>query len=432
MAIAAPKKKTTTPAAKAAPTSAWSSPISPTNPIFQQSGNDERGRVQNRIVDEQSRYRGQMDPYINTLGQGWGDALEQGQADYGNIMGGLRGLAAGGGNISAGRVGYSDPFGQSYGKFTGMADTGGYDLPNNAAYQGYGDLSRTGGYDFPNNEAYQGYSEFGKTGGYSPNDIADLRARGVAPIRAAYANAQRDVSRQRALQGGYSPNATAVLAKMAREQGQSGSDALQNVNAGIIAGRNQGRLSGMAGMAGMDQSQIANRATGMAGMAGMDQSQAANRIAGMQGMSNIDTQRLSADLDASKSNADLGLRAQQYNQGNALDAYKTMGSLYGTTPGMANMFGDQLGNAIQNSGQQGTSYINAEGNAQQLPGKYENTKQYVTDAATLANPFLEYLKKRPASPTGTGYGGGMTSNGGYTQGAPAGSIDWSKYNFGTR
>jgi hypothetical protein len=183
----------------------------------------------------------------------------------------------------------------------------------------------------------------------------------------------------------------------------------------------------------MDQSQIANRATGMAGMAGMDQSQAANRIAGMTGMSNIDTQRLGAQLDASKSNADLGLRAQQYNQGNQIDAYKTMGSLYGTTPGMANMFGDQLGSAIQNSGAQGSSYINAEGNAQQLPGRYENTKQYVTDAATAANPFLEYFKKnRQVTPTGTGMNGGINTDGGYTPGAPRGSVDWSKYNFGTR
>jgi hypothetical protein len=116
-----------------------------------------------------------------------------------------------------------------------------------------------------------------------------------------------------------------------------------------------------------------------------------------------------------------------------LDAYKSMGSLYGTTPGMANMFASQLGDAIQNSGAQGTSYINAEGNAQQLPGQYDTTKKYVTDAATIANPAVnwleDYLKKRNSTPTGTGYGGGATTGGGYKQGAPTGGIDWSKVQF---
>jgi hypothetical protein len=257
-----------------------------------------------------------------TLGEGFGNAMEQGQQDYGSIMGGLQGLAGGGGNISAGRVGYSDPFGTSYDKF----------------------------------------KQFSDTGGYSANDIADLRARGVAPIRAAYANAGREVGRQRALQGGYSPNATATLAKMAREQSQGGADALQNVNAGIVNQRN------------------------------------ANQLSGIQGMTGIDTSRLNAELDASKSNAQYGLQADAYNQGNMLDAYKTMGSLYGTTPGMANMFGTQLGNAIQNSGAQGSSYITGETQAQTQPGAFQNTANKIQTGADIAtgigNPILNYYQNK--------------------------------------
>jgi hypothetical protein len=303
-----------------------------------------------------------MDPYMNALGEGFGNALETGQQDYGDIMSGLRGLAGGRGNVYAGNVSYDDTFDEANNKFR--------------------DFSNTGGYDIPNNDAYQGYKGFANTGGYSANDIADLRARGVAPIRAAYANAQKDVSRQRALQGGYSPNATAVLAKMAREQGQSGADALQNVNAGIVDSRNRNQLSGMAGMAGIDTNRIGNM------------------MAGTTGMSNIANSRMQGSLEASKANASNQLQAGQLNQGNMLDAYKTMGSLYGTTPGMANMFGDQLGRAIQNSGAQGTSYISGENAAQVQPGQYENTKGYVNDAMTYASPFLDYLKKKPAATTG--------------------------------
>jgi len=353
------------------------SPISSNNPIFKESGNDERGRVQNRIVDEQSRFRGQMDPYMNTLGEGFGRAMSAGTQDYDSIMSGFGNIP----QVNARYSSYSDPF-ASYGQFQ--------------------DMSKTGGYDIPNNDAYQGYKGFADTGGYSANDIADLRSRGVAPIRAAYANAEREVSRQRALQGGYSPNAAAVQAKMAREQGQSGADALQNVNAGIIANRNAGRLSGMQGMAGIDTNRIGNQ------------------ITGMKGMSDIEAQRLGAQMQTNQFNATAGMQADQWNAGNRLNALQGASSLYGTTPGMANMFGDQLGRAIAQSGQQGTSYINAENQAQDLPGRYEQTKEYIGDAANAAYPWIDKIGgwlNKPQANTGAGYSGGVTPTGGYNQGA---------------
>src|SRR6185295_3747842 len=114
-------------------------------------------------------------------------------------------------------------------------------------------------------------------GGYSPQDINNMRARSVAPIRAAYANAQNEIGRQRSLQGGYSPNAIAAQVKMAREQGQSGADALQNTEAGLAQMRNQGRLAGLGGMSG------------------------------------IEGQRLNADVDLGKFNTELDFRGQTYN-----------------------------------------------------------------------------------------------------------------------
>jgi hypothetical protein len=81
--------------------------------------------------------------------------------------------------------------------------------------------------------AISNLSDLSKTGGYSAADIDNMRARGVSPIRSVYANAQQDLQRQKALQGGYSPNLTAVTAKMAREMGSELSDATTNVNAGI-------------------------------------------------------------------------------------------------------------------------------------------------------------------------------------------------------
>jgi hypothetical protein len=363
--IGGKKKPATTPAtaAKAVPANSViggrTSPISPSNPIFQESGNDERGRVQNRIVDESSRFRGQMDPYINTLGEGFGRAMENGSGDYDSIMKGFGSVP----QVNARYSSYSDPF-KSYGDFEGM--------------------SKTGGYDIPTNDAYQGYKGFSQDGGYSASDIADLRSRGVSPIRAAYGNAEREVSRGRALQGGYSPNAAAVQAKMAREQGQGMADAMQNVNAGIIDSRNRNKLSGMEGMAGIDTNRIGNQ------------------IKGMQGMSDIENSRLGAEMQTNQFNATAGMQADQWNAGNRLNALQGASSLYGTTPGMANMFGDQLGRAIAQSGQQGSSYIGNEANAQQLDGRYENTKGYINDIATYANPAIDgiqgWLRNRRTSP----------------------------------
>ncbi len=95
------------------------------------------------------------------------------------------------------------------------------------------------------------FGEFADTGGYSPEDISSIRARAVSPIRSIYSGARRDIDRQQALQGGYSPNRTASLAKMAREQSSTTADAATNAEAAIAQMVNQGRRFGVSGMSGM-------------------------------------------------------------------------------------------------------------------------------------------------------------------------------------
>lgn len=103
-----------------------------------------------------------------------------------------------------------------------------------------------------NNADYSGimsrYKEFADTGGFSPEDVSNIRSRALAPTRAVYANAQRNVDRQRALQGGYSPGHGVLQARMAREQGQGLSDASTNVEAQLAQMMQQGRLAGISGM----------------------------------------------------------------------------------------------------------------------------------------------------------------------------------------
>ena len=95
------------------------------------------------------------------------------------------------------------------------------------------------------------FQRFADTGGYTPEQLGNIRARAVSPIRSIYSGARRDIDRQRSLQGGYSPNRTAALGKMAREQSYATSDAATNTEAALAQMVNQGQRYGTSGMAGM-------------------------------------------------------------------------------------------------------------------------------------------------------------------------------------
>lgn len=170
----------------------------------------------------------------------------------------------------------------------------------NAANRGFEDYGKLMG----------GYEEFQKTGGYSPLDLSNIRARSLSPIRALYSNANREVDRQKALQGGYSPGYGVLKARMAREMSSGLSDAAQNTEGMIAQLRNQGKQFGLSGAS----------------------------------------------------------------------------SLYGTSPGLAGHFGNMqnstMNNWLQTQGMQNQlnlGLINAQQNASQIPGKWENTMGRLRD-----------------------------------------------------
>jgi len=111
----------------------------------------------------------------------------------------------------------------------------------NASGQQMGDYNRIMG-------DYQGWA---KNGGFSDQDMGNMRARSLAPIRSLYANANRDVNRQAGLQGGYSPGMGALKARMARDLSSQTSDAAQNTEGMLAQLRNQGKQFGMQGQSGM-------------------------------------------------------------------------------------------------------------------------------------------------------------------------------------
>jgi hypothetical protein len=329
------------------------------------------------------------------------------ESDYGNytdIMNQYRDIASGGGSSSGGGGG---------GGGGGIAGT----------YTPFTVNPGRAGYSDPF-ESYGGYKEFSRTGGYSDADMANMRARGIAPIRAAYSNAQNEIGRARSLQGGYAPNAIAAQVKMAREQGQGMADASTNVEAALAQMKQAGRLSGLGGM------------------------------------SNIEGQRLNADVDVSKYNTGLDFQGQTYNAGaneraqdkniqaaeaaasrraaasandmqTRLAALGGMRSMYGTTPGASQLFGNQVSDIVGQGGNFGTNMINADIRSQQLPGQWDQTMGRVNDimdvyntGSTVANAFLKDRRNQtqpqqtwqpPQVPAGyygdsAGYGGADGGN----------------------
>lgn len=169
--------------------------------------------------------------------------------------------------------------------------------------------------------------DFAETGGYSDEDIGNIRARAISPIRSIYDSANKNLLRQKNLQGGYSPNLGAVQAKMARESSNLIGEHTTNANADIARMVQGGKLAGATALAPLEAQEAARR------------------------------QHVS-DTNANISNSANIFNAQmplQYGQFNAsqddndfnriLETIKGQQSTYGTTPAIASTFGNQVLNA---------------------------------------------------------------------------------------
>ena len=128
------------------------------------------------------------------------------------------------------------------------------------------------------NSVIPGYQQFSETGGYGPQDLASIRARALSPTRAVYANALRNVNRQGALQGGYSPGKSTLMARMAREQSQGLSDAATNAEGMIAQMVQQGKLAGLQG-----QNQASQNLTNLYGATPGQTQMFGNQVLGASG-----------------------------------------------------------------------------------------------------------------------------------------------------
>lgn len=225
-------------------------------------------------------------------------------------------------------------------------------------------------------EAAPGYRDFANTGGYSNQDVQELRARGVSPIRTAYANTMQELNRARSLGGDSgAPNYIAAVSRANRELPQQMADATTTVNAGLADAIRQGKLAGLAGLSGIGST-----------MGGLSSDEAARMLSAAQS-------NQSADLQSQA----LSEESRQNSVRNQLGLLSGQTGLYGSTPGMASMFGNQALNAYgqrigaENSRMsQGTSLLGSQLQAYGLDKQTEGTpwwKTALTVAATVA-PYV--------------------------------------------
>lgn len=166
--------------------------------------------------------------------------------------------------------------------------------------------------------------DYAGTGGFSDQDVSNIRARGVSPIRSIYANAQRNLDRQRALQGGYSPNYAAASAKMARELSSQLGDATTGLEADLAQKRSANRLSALSAL-----SPLSTTAANIKSQYDMYNADTANRMAEFNALTPLQFQQFNNQQEA-----DDFMRRMQAIEG--------MRGLYGTTPALASTFGNQV------------------------------------------------------------------------------------------
>lgn len=195
--------------------------------------------------------------------------------------------------------------------------------------------------------------ENSNTGGFSEEELSSLRARGVSPIRAIYAGALRNLQRQKSLSGGYAPNYGALQAKLAREQSMQVGEANMKVNADITDRVSQGRQAALSMLTPLmsQENQMTNNIN----------------TANAQGVQRVNELNTAENTRVDEINRQMQLALEQLSNSNhnnslsqGMQATQGMQSIYGTTPALSNMFGNQVlaSNAQNLQAQQAGANVN--------------------------------------------------------------------------
>jgi hypothetical protein len=263
-------------------------------------------------------------------------------------------------------------------------------------------------------ESAGSYRNFMNTGGFSAEDLANMRARALAPSRSIYQNAQDNMSTQMS-RAGLNPLAgQAYQNKQLREANEGIGDITTKNEADIAQQVQAGKLAGTTGLAnvGVSQAQIANfqtqartqveqldqqmRAAGLGGMTEIEKARLsaeltnqqitqAGQIATNQGIlskAQIEAQKAAARSASSAASAALAARNREFEAGFRFDTDQATNrdflgkqnawtNLYGTVPGATQITGNQALTGQNNWANQGINLINSQIQATQIPSGFQ-------------------------------------------------------------
>jgi hypothetical protein len=220
--------------------------------------------VSNRINTEYNRIGRDYDAYNQRIGGNLDEARERSRGLFDEAMSGYRRFSQEGFGINP----------QARGVYSEFARTGGMSPENLARMRGKGV-----------------FDEFARTGGLSETDVANLRSRGSATIPSFFQGVRDELTRGRALQGGYAPGYDAQMAATVRDQSQAGQRAALETETGITDIRNRGRMWGAGSLSAAEQAIVdalqRGRLSGAAGLQGQDEFSAGMNLQGARGMTDL-------------------------------------------------------------------------------------------------------------------------------------------------
>ena len=349
-------------------------------------GNKE-GKKTNTLIDqERNRQLRESEQAKSVLQPNRDTEYDWSQGIRGDITGGYKGLISGEGiNAYSGGVTGSAGGGGGGGGFAApklsldprfKALEAGYKPLSKGIHNAFGGYSEfaegTGGVTDEMRDRIRGlgvFDDYAKTGGYTGADIANTRARGIAPVGAFYGNLKNEIARRNAATGGYgSTGMDTATARLAREQAIGATGAARDTELGLQGQIRSNKLGGAQALSGAETNYAKMVQEGrLAGLAGLTdigkfgygglegiaaRSQAINdanaRSAAAASNARASAGRAQAETDAANQ-----LEAQKYRDKMKLAGLSGLEGIYGQTPAELARYDDELyrNRALTQSGQ---------------------------------------------------------------------------------
>jgi hypothetical protein len=404
------------------------------------SGGAEKKKTNNMLdqqyaqnQQQQTQNSAEHNQFMDTVNSGLSGATGRANDMYNSLYGGYDKFANGGGNFDPSKYGSinsgggggggGDPrFGDVESSYRNFMSGGGVDTGMFNRFQGnLADVGANGGWSQDrinsmdsNIQGMKGvasdpeiaarfrgngvFDEFAKTGGYSDQDIANIRSRANSVIPAYYDVAKQAAGRTAAVQGGYGPGQSALMARMSRDQAKGAAGAALDAEVGIKDKVNSGRQWGAGQVSSAENALQGTRLNALTGASnaesGMVNSIAQNRIGassaggnneiGMQGViqqgKEFGTQGLEGMAESAAARGAAGAAAA------AADAkwraqFDREGQQYGLS-GMQSLYGDRPGEVGM--------YLDAN-----LQGRGLNNSNYNSNARTAGGTIDQRIQNNP-------------------------------------